>query len=157
MRNILRRALYERHKSNVFVEELEKAIVLKVEEHVYERYRKEKLLIDGHELELYRVHVYVDTSAYDSYMLTGRPNLGYVHLTLGYFCTSKLPADKRRRIAEAKDNFRKDDYLRKCEFKLPLWRVYNYGIEMEDALRNRILLYIEDDFTNINQSKDDEN
>lgn len=65
-----------------------------------------------------------------------------VRVSLIYFCSSKLPKAKRKRLAEVKQRYYDSNYVPDhcSNTKRPLWNKVQFSISIEDVLSNRAKL-----------------
>ena len=136
LKKILEEEVQKRYVLRLTVESLETKVQILAENQTFEKYKEEIFYIDGLEFELYQVK-----SRFTNYDNT--PYLSKIRLELQYFCTSKLPKEKRERIENAKNYLKKHNFLPFHNFKVALWRELNYEIDIDDVLSGNINLRIE--------------
>ncbi len=116
--------------------ELEKTIGLSVSEYLLKKYKDETLLRNGLEYKL--AHSSVTLNAYS---ILNTPTL---NITLGYFCSSKLPKYKRERlkgiIAKYEDNGRFPYW---DSFKIPVSEMLHYKATLNEYLNGNLSLKID--------------
>ena len=136
LQNFLIEALKERFKANATVEAIASKIEEIAEEKTFEKYKSKKLFNDGMEFELVGVRAKLYT-----YYSGIKPNS--VDLRLAYFCTSKLPKEKREKLEQAKSRYEKDKCMEWSNYKKPIWKELCYDVEIENILSGNINLRIE--------------
>ena len=136
LQNFLIEALKERFKANATVEAIVRDIEDIAEEKTFEKYKSQKLFNDGMEFELVGVRASLNT-----YKSSIKPNS--VYLRLAYFCTSKLPKEKREKLEYVKLKYEENGYLEWNNYKTPIWKELCYNVEIENILSGNINLRIE--------------
>ena len=136
LQNFLIEALKERFKANATVAAIVRNIEDIAEEKTFEKYKSKKLFNDGMEFELVGVKAKL-------YTYTSSIKINSVDLELAYFCTSKLPKEKREKLEYVKEKYQKDRYLEWCNYKTPIWKELCYKVEIENILSGNINLRIE--------------
>ena len=136
LQNFLIEALKERFKASATAEAIARNIESIAEEETFEKYKSKKLLNDGMEFELVGVRARLST-------YTSGIKLNSVYLRLAYFCTSKLPKEKREKLEHAKLKYKKERCLEWSDYKTPIWKELCYNVEIENILSGNINLRIE--------------
>jgi hypothetical protein len=134
LQNFLTEALKERFKANVIVENIENEIKSIAEFKTFEKYKDKKLFNDGMEFELIGVR---------AICYIYRLKISKVELNLAYLCISKLPKNKRLKMEQQKIKYEKERFFDWCYYKIPLWKILTYSIELENILSGNINLLIE--------------
>lgn len=127
LQKFLIEALQKRFSANATVEAIEKQITEIAEQTTFKKYKDTIIFANGLEFELGDVNARL-SHWYDN--LT----LNKVELRLAYFCTSKLPKAKRERLQEVKDIYKKKKYMKRNNYKVPIWRELRYNIDIETVL-----------------------
>ena len=136
LQNFFIEALKERFKANTIVEAIARDIESIAEEETFEKYKSKKLFNDGMEFELVGVRARLST-------YTSGIKLNSVVLKLAYFCTSKLPKEKREKLECVKLKYEENGYLEWNNYKTPIWKELRYDVEIENILSGNINLRIE--------------
>jgi len=129
-------ALQKRFSANATVNAIEKEIAKIAENTTFYKYYDTILFSDGLEFKLGGVNAKL---SHFSDSLT----LDRVHISLAYFCTSKLPKAKREKLKEVKDNYYGKKYMAGNTYKVAIWHELNYNIEIERVLSGNFNLKIE--------------
>lgn len=136
LQEFLIEALQKRFSANATVKAIEKKITEIAEQTTLKKYKDNILFADGLEFKLGGVNAQL-SHWYD--VLT----LGKVDLSLGYFCTSKLPKAKRERLQNVKDKYKEKKYMEWNNYKVAIWHELRYIIDIESVLSGNINLKIE--------------
>jgi hypothetical protein len=129
-------ALQKRFSANATVRALTKKIEQIAERTTLEKYKGKVLTVDGLEFELGAVNA----NFYDMPHLL---SLSEIDLSLGYFCTSKLPKAKREKLEKVKSNYKRKRFMPWNKYKVPIWYELKFSIDLESVLSGNINLKIE--------------
>lgn len=134
LKHLLSNALDERFKADCVVKEVEEMICYMAKEKTFKKYEFHKITRNGMEFELLGV-----TS--DFYELTYENHK--VEISLVFTVCSNLPKEKREKVEQFKEDFKKYGHFIECKLKTPLWEELEYMVEVDAILNDTICLEVE--------------
>lgn len=134
LKRLLSNAQEKRFKADCVVKEVEAIICQMAKEKAFKKYEFHKIIRNGMDFELLGVTSDFYSSGYENEK---------VSIGLVFTVCSKLPKEKREKVEEFKEDFKKHGYFIWCQLKTPLWEELEYRVEVDAVLYDTICLEVE--------------
>ena len=134
LKHLLSNAQEKRFKADCVVKEVEEMILYMAKEKAFKKYEFHKITRNGMEFELLGVTTYFYELTYEN---------DKVEISLVFTVCSKLHKEKREKVEQFKEDFKKYDTFTFCKLKTPLWEELEYMVEVDDVLNDTINLKVE--------------
>ena len=135
-------SLLKEHKKAVFIAnsiilELDKKVKNITEHLIFEKYKSTKIFKNNLEFELIGVRAYFNN--FNCHDLS----ISKLEVSLSYICISKLPKNKREKVAKVKEEYKKTKRLEFSNSVIPLWFQNQYYLDLERSLQGEFNLQID--------------
>lgn len=125
---LLKESLKEKFKNQAALALIEQQIIDKASELAYLRHNH-SIFMHGLEFELGIAKASLNTN--DLEYIEGEV---LIDLRLVYFCKSEDPKHKKRILQNVKTKYADPKTIKHCRGKVPLWKIYDYRLELGKVL-----------------------
>lgn len=129
LQSFLKEELQKRFTAHRTVVATEELIASNLKKDILEKYKNKIIFAHSLEYSLFDVQLSFSNSVLN-------PMLSEFNIRLIYFCSSKVPKDKRVRIEKAKKTYKNEGFLEWSNFKTPLWHRLDYSAMLNDFIND---------------------